>query len=384
MPKQLTIALVAGERSGDIIGANFISAFKQQMASLNVEVKFEGIGGPLMLDQGMQSFFDMEELAVMGLVEVLGRLPRLLKIRKQLFQHWQQNPPDLFMGIDAPDFNLTLEEKLKNIGIKTVHYVSPSIWAWRQKRVFKVKRAVDMVLTLLPFENQFYHKYQVPCAFVGHTLADQIPMHTDKVQCKRALGLQPEQDYIAILPGSRSSEVAMLTEDFAKACAKLANSNPNLKFIAAAVNESKQAYIQDIFKQIAPKLDIQVVLGQSREVMGAANAIMIASGTATLEAALIKRPMVVCYRFKALSYQIFKRLVKVKFFSLPNLIMDKAVVAELLQHQVTPENIVAELNKVMFDENQQQMADFHSIHQQLKQDAGVKAAQTIKNLLYAS
>lgn len=384
MPQQLTIALVAGERSGDIIGANFISAFKQLMADSDIEVKFEGVAGPLMLEQGMQSFYDMEELAVMGLVEVLGRLPRLLKIRRNLIKHWRENPPDIFMGIDAPDFNLTLEEKLKQAGIKTAHYVSPSIWAWRQKRVFKVKRAVDMVLTLLPFENKFYQKFDVPCQFVGHTLADQIPLQTDKQSCKQLLGLNCNDEFIAVLPGSRSSEVSMLTTDFAKACQLLNQQNPKLKFIAAAVNEQKQQYIRNIFTQIAPELDIHVVIGKSREVMGAANAILIASGTATLEAALIKRPMVVCYRFKALSYQIFKRLVKVKYFSLPNLIMDKPVVAELLQDQVTAENIVAELNKVMFDENQQQLEDFNSIHQQLKQDAGVIAAQTIKKLLYAS
>ncbi|MER2493008.1 lipid-A-disaccharide synthase [Catenovulum sediminis] len=379
-PNTLRVALVAGERSGDILAANFMQSFTEKMSQQGIDVEYEGVAGPMMEALGFNKFYDMEELAVMGLVEVLGRLPRLLKIRRDLIKYWKQNPPDIMMGIDAPDFNLTLEAKLKAHGIKTVHYVSPSIWAWRQKRVFKVKKAVDLVLALLPFEKAFYDKYQVPCKFVGHTLADQIPMYSDKHEAKQRLGLDDGR-FIAILPGSRASEVGLLAEKFAQASAILHAKYDDLKFVAAAVNEQRKQDIYNAFAQHAKNVEITIVNGQSRDVMAASEAIMIASGTATLEAALIKRPMVVCYRFKALSYQIFKRLVKVKFFSLPNLICGKAVVPELLQDEVTADKIATLIESALNAPDNQQVNDFNKIHKLLKLNAGELAADAVSEIL---
>ncbi|MCU4675731.1 lipid-A-disaccharide synthase [Catenovulum sp. 2E275] len=381
--KQLKIAIVAGEKSGDILAANLIQTLTARLNQAGISVAFEGVAGPLMQAQGCQTLFDMEELAVMGLVEVLGRLPRLLSIRKQLKNHWIQNPPDLMIGVDAPDFNLTLEKHLKQAGIKTVHYVSPSIWAWRQKRVFKVKAAADLVLALLPFEKAFYDKFDVPCRFVGHTLADQIPLQNDELAAKQALGLNPEQEYIAVLPGSRRSEVELLSPVFAQTCALLNQKYPHFKFITACVNDKRKAELQAAMAEFAPDVELIYVDNQSRDVMAASKAIMIASGTATLEAALIKRPMVACYKFKALSYFIFKRMVKVKFFSLPNLVADQAVIPELLQDQLTPQSLLAAIESVLKHSEQMQQS-FTEIHQTLKQNAGEQAAQAIEELLNAN
>lgn len=379
----LKIAIVAGEKSGDILAANLIQTLTQRLNQAGYQVSFEGVAGPLMQAQGCKTLFDMEELAVMGLVEVLGRLPRLLSIRKQLKQHWLKNPPDLMIGVDAPDFNLSLEKYLKQNGIKTVHYVSPSIWAWRQKRVFKVKAATDLVLALLPFEKAFYDKYQVPCRFVGHTLADQIPMQTDNLAAQKALGLSPDSEYIAVLPGSRKSEVELLSPVFSQACQLLQQKYPKLKFISACVNEKRKAELQSAFAEFAPQVDIQYFDNQSRDVMAASKAIMIASGTATLEAALIKKPMVACYKFKPLSYFIFKRMVKIKYFSLPNLVANKAVIPELLQDELTAETLLAALENAM-QHSDEMLQSYVDIHQQLKQNAGEQAAQAIDELLHAN
>ncbi len=381
--KQLKIAIVAGEKSGDILAANLIQTLSQRLNQAGIQVSFEGVAGPLMQAEGCQTLFDMEELAVMGLVEVLGRLPRLLSIRKQLKQHWLKNPPDLMIGVDAPDFNLTLEKQLKQAGIKTVHYVSPSIWAWRQKRVFKVKAAADLVLALLPFEKAFYDKFDVPCRFVGHTLADQIPFESLTSEAKAELGLKAEQKYISVLPGSRRSEVELLSQVFAQTCALLKQKYPEYQFITACVNDKRKLELQAAMTEFAPDVEMIYFDNQSRQVMAASEAIMIASGTATLEAALIKRPMVACYKFKALSYFIFKRMVKIKYFSLPNLVADKAVIPELLQDELTPESLLSALETVIAERESMQQ-DFIHIHQTLRQNAGEQAAQAIEELLNAN
>ncbi|KMT65547.1 lipid-A-disaccharide synthase [Catenovulum maritimum] len=394
----IKIAIVAGEKSGDILASNLISELKTLFDSYNqsnsetqYQLEFEGVAGPLMMEHQVTKLFDMEELAVMGLVEVLGRLRRLLKIRKQLTQHWIKNPPDIFIGVDAPDFNLTLEKNLKQAGIKTVHYVGPSIWAWRQKRVFKVKAAVDLVLALLPFEKPFYDKYQVPCQFVGHTLADQIPLESAQASARAQLNLTQNRNesaesakIIAVLPGSRSSEVELLAPEFAKACEILYQQDKRLIFVAASVNDKRKVQIQQAFNQYAPSVDLIIIDNQSREVMAASDAIMIASGTATLEAALIKRPMVACYKFKALSYWIFKQMVKVKYFSLPNIIADKAVIPELLQDQVTGEAIATQIQKFLSIEQAQLNTEFLNIHHILRQDAGKQAALAVSKLIHAN
>lgn len=382
--KKLRIAIVAGEKSGDILAANLIQTLSHRLQASGYQVSFEGVCGPLMREQHCKTLFDMEELAVMGLVEVLGRLPRLLSIRKQLKQRWLANPPDIMIGVDAPDFNLTLEKKLKQAGIKTVHYVSPSIWAWRQKRVFKVKAAVDLVLALLPFEKAFYDKFDVPCRFVGHTLADQIPMNSDQQQAKTELGLNLTDEYIAVLPGSRRSEVELLSPVFAQTCQLLQLKYPELKFITACVNDKRKSEFKAVMDTLAPQVNMTYIDNQSRQVMAASKAIIIASGTATLEAALIKRPMVACYKFKPVSYWIFKRMVKIAYFSLPNLVAGRAVIPELLQDELTPTNLFNQLEQVMQQPAEVTQTAFTEIHQKLKQNAGEQAAQAIDELLHAN
>ncbi|WP_111980122.1 lipid-A-disaccharide synthase [Algibacillus agarilyticus] len=375
----MRIALVAGEVSGDILGSNLI----QELKKIYPNATFEGVAGEGMIEHGCKALFDMDELAVMGLVEVLGRLPRLLSIRRQLVKYWTQNPPDIFIGIDAPDFNITLEAKLKREGIKTVHYVSPSVWAWRQKRVFKIAKATDLVLALLPFEKAFYDKFNVPCVFVGHTLADQIPLVSNKQAARETLKIA-DKPTLGVFCGSRGSEVALLSAPYLKAAAQLQQENPELQVIAAYVNDKRLAQLEAIRNELTPDLVIHYFEKNSQTVMAASDALLMASGTATLEAALIKRPMVVGYRFKALSFAIFKRLVKVKYFSLPNLIADKMLVKELLQDEVTVDALYHELKGLMSEDNSSLINEYTAIHHQLKLDAGAHAAKAISELMHAN
>ena len=373
------IALVAGEHSGDILGADLIRALKQ----LYPQAEFYGIGGERMKAEGFQALFDMEELAVMGIVEVLGRLPRLLKVRKELLAHLTTTQPDVFVGIDAPDFNIPVELKLKAAGIKTVHYVSPSVWAWRQKRIFKIAKATHMVLALLPFEKAFYDKFAVPCSFVGHTLADQMPLQPDKAAAKTELGLNPDAPVLAIMPGSRTNEIKLLAADYLSAAAELKAQQPGLQLICNMVTEQKAELFRQIKQQVAPDLAVQLETGKARTVLTAADAVFIASGTATLEAMLAKTAMVVGYKMNLLTHQIAKRLVKLKFFSLPNLLADKALVTELLQEQVTVQNLVEAMAPLLQDQQAQQacVGSFTELHQLIRCNASEQAAAAIAKVM---
>ncbi|EGQ7697668.1 lipid-A-disaccharide synthase [Vibrio vulnificus] len=375
--KPLRIGIVAGELSGDTLGEGFIKAIK----AVHPDAEFVGIGGPKMIAQGCQSLFDMEELAVMGLVEVLGRLPRLLRVKAELVRYFTENPPDVFVGIDAPDFNLRLELDLKNAGIKTVHYVSPSVWAWRQKRIFKIAKATHLVLAFLPFEKAFYDKFNVPCEFIGHTLADAIPLESDKAPARELLGLEQDKQWLAVLPGSRGSELKMLSQPFIETCKKLQQAFPELGFVVALVNQKRREQFEQAWKEYAPELDFKLVDDTARNVITASDAVMLASGTVALECMLLKRPMVVGYRVNAVTAFLAKRLLKTQYVSLPNILADNELVKEYLQDDCTPDNLFGEVSRLLEGDNHQMLDKFTEMHHWIRKDADQQAANAVLKLI---
>ncbi|RZQ74346.1 lipid-A-disaccharide synthase [Vibrio vulnificus] len=375
--KPLRIGIVAGELSGDTLGEGFIKAIK----AVHPDAEFVGIGGPKMIALGCQSLFDMEELAVMGLVEVLGRLPRLLKVKAELVRYFTENPPDVFVGIDAPDFNLRLELDLKNAGIKTVHYVSPSVWAWRQKRIFKIAKATHLVLAFLPFEKAFYDKFNVPCEFIGHTLADAIPLESDKAPARELLGLEQDKQWLAVLPGSRGSELKMLSQPFIETCKKLQQAFPELGFVVALVNQKRREQFEQAWKEYAPELDFKLVDDPARNVITASDAVMLASGTVALECMLLKRPMVVGYRVNAVTAFLAKRLLKTQYVSLPNILADTELVKEYLQDDCTPDNLFGEVSRLLEGDNHQMLDKFTEMHHWIRKDADQQAANAVLKLI---
>jgi len=377
MERPLRIGIVAGELSGDILGEGFIQAIKQHYPN----AEFVGIGGPKMIAQGCDSLFDMEELSVMGLVEVLGRLPRLLKVKAELVKFFTDNPPDVFVGIDAPDFNLRLELDLKNAGIKTVHYVSPSVWAWRQKRIFKIEAATNLVLAFLPFEKAFYDKFNVPCEFIGHTLADAIPLQSDKAPARELLGLEQDKRWLAVLPGSRGSELKMLAEPFIMACKQLNAKFPDLGFVVALVNQKRREQFEMAWMQHAPELKFKLIDDTAKNVITAADVVMLASGTVALECMLVKRPMVVGYKVNALTAFIASRMVKTKYVSLPNILADEELVKEYLLQDCTPENLAAEVERLLGEQGEQMVEKFTEMHHWIRKDADQQAANAVLNLI---
>ncbi|AOY47919.1 TPA: lipid-A-disaccharide synthase [Vibrio cholerae] len=377
MNRPLRIGIVVGELSGDTLGEGFIKAIRARYP----DAEFVGIGGPKMNALGCQSLFDMEELAVMGLVEVLGRLPRLLKVKAELVKYFTANPPDVFVGIDAPDFNLRLELSLKQAGIKTVHYVSPSVWAWRQNRIHGIAAATHLVLAFLPFEKAFYDKFNVPCEFIGHTLADSIPLASDKLAARQLLGLDEQRRWLAVLPGSRGSEMKMLAEPFIATCQKLQARYPDLGFVVALVNAKRRAQFEQTWQQVAPELNFVLVDDTARNVITAADAVMLASGTVALECMLLKRPMVVGYRVNAFTAFLAKRLLKTPYVSLPNILAGEELVKELLQEHCTVDNLYHEVSRLLESDNQALMDKFTEMHQWIRKDADQQAAQAVLHLI---
>ncbi|MDF2641118.1 MAG: LpxB protein [Pseudomonas sp.] len=373
MSTPLRIALVAGEASGDILGSGLMRAIKAR----HPDAEFIGVGGPLMEAEGMTSYFPMERLSVMGLVEVLGRLRELLARRKLLVQTLIDARPDVFIGIDAPDFTLNIELQLRRVGIKTVHYVSPSVWAWRQKRVLKIREGCDLMLTLLPFEARFYEEQGVPVRFVGHPLADTIPLDADRDAARAELGLG-EGPVVALMPGSRGGEVGRLGALFFDTAERLLAERPELRFVLPCASPQRRAQIEQLLEQRS--LPITLLDGRSHVALAACDAVLIASGTATLEALLYKRPMVVAYRLAPVTFWILKRMVKSPYVSLPNLLAQRLLVPELLQDAATPQALAQTLLPLI-DGGQAQTTGFDEIHRTLRRDASNQAADAVLNLI---
>ena len=373
--------MVAGEASGDILAAGLIKQLKKQFPN----AIFEGIAGPKMQAQGCHSLFDMEELSVMGLIEVLPKLRRLMFIRKTVLQHFLNNLPDVFIGIDAPDFNLGLERKLKTNNIKTVHYVSPTVWAWREKRIFKIAKATNLVLSIFPFEKQVYDKHQIPCEFVGHTMADDIDITPDTQKARFSLGIRDKETVLAVLPGSRKWEVESLLDIFIQSCLLLRPDLSDFKVVIPVVNRQRREQVDNYIRANLPDLDIQIVIGHARDVMIAADAVLLASGTATLEAMLCKKNMVAAYKLSGLTYQMMKWLYKAKYFTLPNVLADEKLIPELLQEEVNPQNIarllLPMLKKKDSVEQNTLIAKFETLHKSLRKDADKQSALAVAKLI---
>jgi lipid-A-disaccharide synthase len=375
----LHVGIVAGEASGDNLAAGLIQAVRERVP----DAVFEGVAGPRMKAAGCHSLFPMEDLAVMGLVEVLKHLPRLLSLRKQLRHHFMENPPDIFIGVDAPDFNLGLERALKRAGIRTLHYVSPSVWAWRKYRVRKIAASVDYMLTLFPFEERFYAQQQVPARCVGHPLADLITDVVDQAQARRHIALEHNGPVVALLPGSRVGEVKRLAADFLNAAVWCYQRRDDLHFVVPLANYDCRMAFEEVLSTISTRLPLTLLNGQGLEAMATANAVMLASGTATLECMLLKRPMVVAYKLSPLTYQIARMLVTSRYYSLPNLLADRPLVKELIQDEVTAESLGREILALL--EDPQRARDlagiFSGIHHELRRDASRVAADSVLDLV---
>ena len=374
------IVLVTGETSGDNLGAHLIEALRARLPG----ARFAGIAGPRMIAAGCEPWERAEDLAVMGLFEILPHLPRLLRIRRKLLARVLAERPDVYIGVDAKEFNLRVAPRLKERGIRTVQYVSPQIWAWRQGRVRTIGRAVDLVLCLLPFEKRFYDEHGVHAVFVGHPLADQIPLHLDPRAARAALGLDPEGTYVALLPGSRHGEVARLSPDFAATVAWLSQQRPGLKFVAALANEGAHRTFAAALAAADVRDRVTLVDGNAQQVMAASDVVLLASGTATLEATLVKRPMVVAYRLSLLTTFLLKtlKLFKAPFFAQPNLLAGRQVVPEYFNDEVRADVLgPAVLTQLGRADRDQLVQTFASIHETLRRDASARAAEAIVELL---
>lgn len=376
----MRIGIVAAEPSGDQLGAGLMRA----LLALQPDMEFEGIGGSQMQAQGLNSWFPMEKLSVMGLVEVLGRLPELLRMRKTLVQRWLRHPPDIFIGVDAPDFNLKLEQQLKLAGISTVHYVSPTVWAWRQKRVKKIRNAADLVLSIFPFEQKFLQQQGIACTYVGHSLAHQYPLHPDKQRARQQLGLSETAPVLALLPGSRRGEIQRLSRPFlltAKGCQAQLD---GLQIVTPMATDKTRDDFAQACDEYAPGLDIKISQGNTAQVLTAADVVLVASGTATFEALLCKRPMVVGYKLNPLTYALIKKLdmLKIEHVSMANLLGEKALAPEFIQQACEPEQLLPAV--MNFFQNQPLVTQieqhYTQIHSSLMMDTDKLAATAVMQM----
>ena len=376
MPQNITIGIVAGEASGDLLGSHLMAALKKARPNL----KFVGIGGPKMQAAGMEVLFPMEKLAVRGYVEVLRHYFEIAGIRRKLRVFFLANRPDLFIGIDAPDFNLGLELALKRRGIPTIHYVSPSIWAWRGGRIHKIKRAASHMLALFPHEPKIYRQAGVPVDYVGHPLADMLPLKPNRAEMREAMRIPLDVKMFAFLPGSRQSEVEYLARTFIKTAKLILQRLPDARFLVPLVSrETRGIFEQALYDCKAQELPITLLFGHAQDAMIAADGVLVASGTATLEAALLKRPMVIAYRMPAFSWRLMKRKGYLPYVGLPNILCERFVVPELLQEDATPENLSQALLNLVNDSNAvaQLVKTFTELHLSLRQNTAQKAAAAI-------
>lgn len=374
MAEPLRIGLVAGELSGDRLGAALIKAIHSE----HPQVQFEGIAGPQMRALGCRALADAEQIAVMGLAEVLVHLPRLLRLRRRIRRHFRKHPPDVFVGIDAPDFNLALERSLRGAGIPTVHWVSPSVWAWRRYRLRKIRHSVDLMLTLFPFEEKFYVDEDVPARFVGHPLADDIGEPVSCRQARALCGLDQDRPCIALLPGSRQAEIKRLLPVFLEAAGLCRQVVPDLQFVLPVATPALLPLCREQTQGHAGT-SVTLLDGQARDAMLAADTVLLASGTATLECMLLRRPMVVAYRMHPLSFRLANRLLRVPHVSLPNNLLGTRVVPEFLQTEATPQALAEAVLKLLRnpDEAAQQVAPFAQVHQLLRCKAAQQAAHHV-------
>ena len=382
MGSPLCIGLVAGELSGDQLGAALIRRIRESRP----DVRFAGIAGPQMRAAGCLALAQAEDLSVMGLTEVLVHLPRLLRLRRRVLRYFLEQPPQLFIGIDAPDFNLGLERRLKALGIPTLHWVSPAVWAWRRYRVNKIRRSVDCMLTLFPFETGFYRRHGVTARYVGHPLADEIPQDCGRASAREALDIDTDISCVALLPGSRRSEIGRLLPRFLEAAAECRRGMPALRFVLPVASADLMDLCRDILQRGRwQHLDITVLEGEARTAMCAADAVLLASGTAALECLLLKRPMVVAYRLHPLSYLLVRRLLRVPYVCLPNNLLNRAQVPELLQSEATPSRLAGALLELLQNpgEASRQVAPFAALHDELRCDAARQVAAAVLERLSA-
>ncbi len=376
----MRLGILAGEASGDILGAAVVRSLGQRQQRLTLS----GIGGPLLEAQRLQSLYPMDRLSVFGLVEPLKRLPELLKIRRDVFEQQKQFLPDVFLGIDSPDFNLALEARLRATGIATAHLVSPSVWAWRAGRIKRIAKAVDLMLCLLPFELDIYRKAGVPAICVGHPLIEELALLPDQQTARQQLGLAlgpitQARRLIAVLPGSRAGEVAHLMPVFAQTMALLSASDVSIHFVIPAANAARRAQIDGVLADY--QLPVTVINGSSRLVMVAADQIMLASGTATLEAMLLRKPMVIAYRMAWLSWQIISRMVTTEFAGLPNILAGREVVPEFIQDSANPDSLHRAMMSVLEQGGDVQVAAFDELAAMIGGDFANRCADALENLV---
>tara|TARA_B100000470_G_scaffold86021_1_gene66361 strand:+ start:62 stop:1210 length:1149 start_codon:yes stop_codon:yes gene_type:complete len=375
----LRIAIVTGEPSGDMLGAGLVHELSKKVKDISIE----GIGGEKLANEHMNILFPMEKLSVMGFTEVLGRYFELKDIREKLIKHFLEDPPDIFIGIDAPDFNLFLEKKLRNAGIKTVHYVSPSIWAWRRNRIKKIRESVDLILNLFPFEGDIYNKFNIPNKYVGHPLADKLPDEPNTESARNELDIPLTKTVIALLPGSRLTEIKRIAIPLLKAALLTQSKHKNLFFISALTNEKSANVFKKLADKIMPQLKINIYIDKTHRVIESSDIIMLASGTASLEAMLLKKPMIVTYKLSWPTYFIVKLLAKIPYVSLPNILAGREIVPECLQFKCRPEILASELDKLLNSEESIKKLTNHfgKLSIELRKKANYQAANSVLKLI---